>query len=68
MACEVSMRWLGFIGWVLLLSALQDVQARDAGQWVFWLGLLLFWRQLAWVLIGLSTLHAIVSFMQKRSA
>lgn len=61
------MRWLGFIAWVLLLSALQDAQARDVGQWVFWLGLLVFWRQLAWVLIGAAVLHAAMSITRKRS-
>lgn len=61
------MRWLGFIAWVLLLSALQDGQAREVGQWVFWLGLLVFWRQLAWVLIGAAVLHAAMSITRKRS-
>lgn len=61
------MRWLGFIVWVLLLNALQDAQAQAIGQWVFWLGLLVFWRQLAWVLIGAAVLHAAISITRKRS-
>lgn len=61
------MRWLGFIGWVLLLTALQDAQAREVSQWTFWLGLVVFWRQLAWVLIGAAVLHAAMSITRKRS-
>lgn len=61
------MRRLGFIGWVLLLTALQDAQAREVAQWVFWLGLLAFWRQLAWVLIGAAILQAAMSITRKRS-
>ncbi len=61
------MRWLGFIAWVLLLSALQDAQAQAAGQWVFWLGLVVFWRQLAWVLIGIAAWHWLLSITRKRS-
>lgn len=67
MAGEVDMRWLGFIGWVLLLTALQDAQAKTIGQWVFWLGLVVFWRQLAWVMIGFSALHWLLSITHKRS-
>lgn len=61
------MRWLCFIGWVLLLSALQEAQTQAIGQWVFWLGLAVFWRQLAWGLIGFSALHWLLSITHKRS-
>ncbi|TAN46116.1 MAG: hypothetical protein EPN26_15800 [Rhodospirillales bacterium] len=62
------MRWLGFIVWVSLLSALQDMQAANwMGQLIFWLGVVAFWRQIALTFIGFVFAYWLMSDTRKRS-
>lgn len=53
---------LGFIGWLLALVALHENNAPHwLGGMVFVIGLVLFWRKLAWCLGISALLHWLLS-------